>query len=1020
MFSRVFIFLIGAMFIFYQVIVIEDFYIAELMVESNISLEAETVLSILNKTGVNVQDSGGNDHTVIFSSSELVAECLIIGKESNCSCSKGYSWSNQVCYSHNCCRDAPCTENVTHITPLCIAQTPVFINGTVLTTAIWDTTKTNKLKAELEKLNGLLSLNITGPRTTSSVTADFEAALNVRLDNSMLQQIVTTLEIQLGGVIWVDTQGMVTIEGPLGSVCYKSEPKLICKFGEATASAGWNMTTQFERFELNNGSVVKLEYNCTTEEHKSCVAVRLSNVTGKWAGTYECGFTLGSLRHTARAQLNVALLPDVITMTIDPLTVDCPSPTTSISVTVKAIISRCEECYDVSWKPSHGDVITARPPQNTSRGTVYIFMETIPCKKTADPHFVNITFKNKREQEKSAQVDIPVIYAGDAFCEEDEVNGEVWPKAPAGNTVLNRTCPIGRTGYKSRTCNSPEWQDVYSYCVKEELRKVVNAADGFKKGLGATQEVANLVFEGLKNSSTDNSGFEEDMADIFASISVLNLMADGSQNVVLEEEVFPNLVTSASKMLNSTWSTVNESTRYLMSSKYLESVESLVKHIKVNRSSGFNSENLDLKFCSGSDCNLTVFDIGVNLNQTDGIMKTVAVKNIMDKLKNSYKNVEHTSLLVSATLTNNSDSSLGIQLKFPKDHDQSPEAYCVFWDIKKDDWSDVGCFLNTSDDNHTVCECNHLTSFSVLFAKSDISTKTLDMITNVGLGVSICSLVIFLFIEFLVWAAVVKSNLSHFRHTAIVNIATFLLLANCSFLASTEPKILSDTWCFVFTVCKHLFFLAMFSWMLCLSIMLVHQLIFVFSPLRKRVFMFLSSILGYVCPILIVGSSYVYYRYTDKPYYNPETCWLHYEKLLVGSAHAFFIPVGTVILANLFSMVVVIVTLLKSSVPDSSKANDKETAKSIIKVLVFLTPVFGLTWIIGFCLLLLDSNNIMFTIANYTFTILNSFQGLFLLITGCISEQKVREELLKLIMGKSKGNSESTKNLTSTTYTKDK
>uniref|UniRef100_A0A3B4TZW3 Adhesion G protein-coupled receptor F3b n=1 Tax=Seriola dumerili TaxID=41447 RepID=A0A3B4TZW3_SERDU len=285
----------------------------------------------------------------------------------------------------------------------------------------------------------------------------------------------------------------------------------------------------------------------------------------------------------------------------------------------------------------------------------------------------------------------------------------------------------------------------------------------------------------------------------------------------------------------------------------------------------------------------------------------------------------------------------------------------------------VGCVVKSSDGNRTRCECNHLTSFSVLMAKSDISTEILDMITYVGLGVSVCSLLIFLIIESLVWSAVVKTNLSHFRHTAIVNIAVFLLLADCCFLASSFPETISESTCLVLTICKHLFFLAMFSWMLCMSVMLVHQLIFVFSPLRKRVFMFLSSIVGYLCPILIVGCSYLYSKYTDKPYHNKDTCWLIFERVLEGSVHAFLLPVGTVILTNVFSMVVVIVTLMKSSVPDG-KSDEKETIKSIIKVVVFLTPVFGVTWVIGFFLLILDGDDPMFHVANYSFTILNSFQ----------------------------------------------
>lgn len=426
-------------------------------------------------------------------------------------------------------------------------------------------------------------------------------------------------------------------------------------------------------------------------------------------------------------------------------------------------------------------------------------------------------------------------------------------------------------------------------------------------------------------------------------------------------------------MLNKTWVGVNDSTLHHMSSYYLQSVESLVENIKVSRSNGITSQNLDLRFCSRSNCNVSVFDISVNLNHTTGILKTVAVKNLMGKLRNNFGHTVPTGLLISATLEDTTDSSVGIALDFPEDGANSNKPFCVFWNTTARDWSDVGCTVKTSDRHHIRCECTHLTSFSVLMAKSDISTGDLDIITNVGLGVSICSLLIFLIIESLVWSAVVKTNLSHFRHTALVNIATFRLLADCSFLASTSPETLSSSWCLVLTVCKHLFYLAMFSWMLCMSVMLIHQLIFVFTPLRKQVFMFFSSIIGYVCPMLIVGCSYVYSKYTNKPYYNRKTCWLVFERLLEGSIHAFLLPVGTITLTNLFSMAVVIVTLMKSSLPDGSK-DDKETVKSILKVVVFLTPVFGITWIIGFGLLILEKDTPMFIVANYSFTILNSFQ----------------------------------------------
>ncbi|XP_031151369.1 adhesion G protein-coupled receptor F4-like [Sander lucioperca] len=808
---------------------------------------------------------------------------------------------------------------------------------------------------------------------------------------------------------------MVTIESPSDTVNYESDPVLKCTFEEASDSAGWNMSTQYQRFELNTGSVVKLNNSCTTQEYKSCVAVTLQKVTGLWSGTYECGFTTGSVRHTAKAQLNVALLPDVITLTINPLTADCTAVPKIDKIKVTATIANSTENFDVCWSLSGGGT-NSIIKQTNGNNLVYNFDTSVSCQETPNAQYVNVTFKNTKGQIRSARVDIPVIYAGVSFCSEDGS----WPKTPDGATVINRTCEVGRVGYKSRTCQGTTWMSVSSYCVSEQLNKVVGAADNFVKGLGATQDVAMTIFSGLKNSSLLASDYSSSMADIRASVNVLDAMSNGSKNVVLQDTLFPDFINAASNMLNKTWDGANKSVVQTISSTYLQSVEGLVKNIHVNTSNGMKSSNLDLKFCSGSDCNISVFDISVNLNKTNGLMKTVAVKNLMDKLKHN-SNMDSTSLLISATLVNNNDTSLEIRLQFPqKPLNPNTKPVCVFWNTTDGEWSTVGCTAKTSDGNLTVCECNHLTSFSVLMAKSDISDPILDMITNVGLGVSICSLLIFLIVESLVWSAVVKTNLSHYRHTAIVNIAIFLLLGDCSFLASTSPQTLSETWCLVLTVCKHLFFLAMFSWMLCMSVMLVHQLIFVFSPLRKRVFMFFSSITGYVCPVLIVGSSYVYCKYTNKLYYNKDTCWLVYKGLLQGSVYAFILPIGTVILTNLFSMVVVILTLLKSSAPEGSKTDDKETVKSILKVVVFLTPVFGVTWVIGFGLLLLENNPTMFNIANYSFTILNSFQGLFLLITGVFAEQKVREELFKIITGKSKGKTESTKNLNSTTYTKDK
>uniref|UniRef100_A0A8C1I5U8 Adhesion G protein-coupled receptor F3b n=1 Tax=Cyprinus carpio TaxID=7962 RepID=A0A8C1I5U8_CYPCA len=399
--------------------------------------------------------------------------------------------------------------------------------------------------------------------------------------------------------------------------------------------------------------------------------------------------------------------------------------------------------------------------------------------------------------------------------------------------------------------------------------------------------------------------------------------------------------------------------------------EGLVKNIRINATEGYNSSNIQLQICrNGSSCNRTVFNVDVELNATADMVKTVGLQSLANRLpKLGYENATFPSIVVSSTVENNTQASVNIRMAFPNEQGASAKMSCVFWNVTELRWSNEGCEFVKGPGNLAYCECNHLTSFSMLMSKHAVSMPFLDQLTYVGLGVSICSLIVYIIIECLVWSAVVKSNLSHFRHTALLNIALCLLL--------------------------HYFFLAMFFWMLCLSVMLVHQLIFVFSHIGKKMYMILGFTIGYVCPTVTVAVTYVYYDQTrDIPYYSSKTCWLTYKSAMQGSIHAFLFPVGTIVLVNLFSMVVVIATVLKPSGAESNKKGDKDAAKSIIKVIMFLTPVFGGTWILGLFVFLMDDFTQFITyVVHYTFTIVNSLQGFFILLTGCFAEKRVCTEI---------------------------
>ncbi|KAG7259681.1 hypothetical protein CRUP_021686 [Coryphaenoides rupestris] len=885
--------------------------------------------------------------------------CLILGEVIKCDCGPGYMWTNEVCYNTTtCCSADTCTKPITdYFSTLCIP-----------------------------KFQG-----------TRDNIADFEANVSAVFETWKLLEVLGNLEMDLGADIVMDTVGLVEITSTAGPlVCYEATPVLTCTFNEVTSVAVWSLSRGDEFAELGNGSVSQITSGCGTAERPSCVVLTLQKVKGTWAGVYKCGFSEGSVQHTAQMGLAVALLPDTVEMLVDPLTIDCSEKTAedSVDVRVTTIIPNTTEGYTFM------------------DGLHYLIKSSISCKPTDEAHYVTITFLNQKEQKKATRLDMSAIYPGAPLCEEVVEDGRTWPRAPSGATVFNRTCEEGRVGYASRTCEGSTWLEVFFQCVSVVMFNVMNDADNFKQGFGATQSGAEGIFGNLLNASIKNSGSKEDIADLSVSINILTTMAQASENVALQEPLLPNMIGAASNMLNQSWGAVNATVGNSMSSNYLESMEGLVHNIVANNSKGVLSDNLQLNICDSledEDCNSDVFGVAVNLSKSQGIIKTMAVRNLAEKLQNNYKPSKTASLVVSATVQSSSNKHIDIQLDFPKEYPDYNKVRCVFWNITSHQWSEEGCMLDKSaDGNRTVCSCTHLTPFSALMSKTPLDLPFLKELTYLGLGVSICALLLFLIIEALVWSAVVKSNLSHFRHTSLVNIAISLLLADLSFLASAFPNKISETMCLVFTVCKHFFFLTMFCWMLCLSVMLVHQLIFVFNPLRKSVFMFLSSIVGYVLPMLIVGSSYVYYEYTGGDYLKKETCWLTYNGLLRGSIHAFLLPVGVVVLTNLFSMVVVILTLTKTTASDKS---DKDTAKSILKVVLFLTPAFGVTWILGFIQLLLgdmeeedsvDGTTQPFFVIfiHYAFTILNTFQ--------------VREEVLKIIMSKTSSDEKSAKNTTNT------
>ncbi|XP_031437902.1 adhesion G-protein coupled receptor F3 [Clupea harengus] len=846
----------------------------------------------------------------------------------------------------------------------------------------------------------------------NGASAEFEVTLAGVFKTAKLAKLIEGLKSSLPASISVETTGLVEMDSPSGKVPYKSKQELNCSIDDTLSTCSWFITKQGNEqpASIGNGSQVIVGSWCSNFTY-----LTLLQATGLWDGLYTCKFTDGSISHKASGNVSIDLLPDEITMISDPQTADCdvPDPDKVIGVTVKCVIlpptSPVEYTVTLSVSTFNGDPKTMVKEEGKSAENInYTCNIQVPCRERKPTIEAKCIFENSQNQNIEQNLKIPVLYNSDKFCEAEWP----WKKTKAGSTAT-QPCPPKRTGNISRTCNEEgQWQSEKNYCVSEAINKLSSSVEYFKLGLNATPEVAVEIFSGLKNNSAAGSNLT--LGDIQATIGILDGMADASSTVTLQDDSMMNdFIDSASNLLSTPW-TDDTSASESLSKNYLKAVEELVVNIKLNQSEGHNSSNIELQVCRNDDtCNRTIMGVQMALSTTAHQSKVVALKNLANLLPNNIKNTESASIVVSATLENASHHTANITLAFPFDNTSATpdKIYCVFWETNGSRWSEEGCVARMETDT-IICECSHLTSFSSLFSKEPVDSPVLSMITYIGLGISICSLLVFLFIEWLVWTAIVKSNLSHFRHTSLVNIALCLLLADCSFLASAFPLKLGEPCCFIMVLAKHFFFVAMFFWMLCLGLMLLHQLIFVFSPLRRKVYMILSFTIGYGGPTVTVGISYLYYsRWSESSYYDDTTCWLKYEGAMKGSLHAFLFPVGVITIMNLFSMVVVIMTLLRPNVSEG-KADDKETLKSILKAIVFLTPVFGGTWLLGFLMFFMERSTFG-VLLHYAFTIVNSLQGFFILVTGCLGEKRVRDEVLKYILVTKSPKSESRRNLTS-------
>ncbi|XP_044850686.1 adhesion G protein-coupled receptor E5-like [Mauremys mutica] len=362
------------------------------------------------------------------------------------------------------------------------------------------------------------------------------------------------------------------------------------------------------------------------------------------------------------------------------------------------------------------------------------------------------------------------------------------------------------------------------------------------------------------------------------------------------------------------------------------------------------------------------------------------------------------SPVVSAFISDPNPQALGLSVSIRFSHpvpEKKPDLrlLCAYWEPGSRRWATDGCTLQKLNATNTRCQCNHLTSFAVLMAFYELEDWTLDVITKVGLVISLLCLLLAI-VTFLFCRA-----LKGPRTTIHLHLCLALFIAYTVFLTGTSSTGNTEV-CGVVAGLLHYFFLAAFCWMCLEGAELYLLVVQVFTPhgLRRR-YMFL---LGYGVPALIVGVSAATY---SEGYGTARHCWLSLKKQFIWS---FLAPVCIIILVN---AVIFVVTVWKLSLKFADINPDMSQLKKLRVLTITAIAqlcVLGTTWIFG-----MFQFNQRSLVASYIFTILNSLQGLFIFLLHCLLKKQVRDEYRRwLSCGGLKGPAKSSEFSSSTTITR--
>nr|XP_039272608.1 adhesion G protein-coupled receptor L2-like [Styela clava] len=379
----------------------------------------------------------------------------------------------------------------------------------------------------------------------------------------------------------------------------------------------------------------------------------------------------------------------------------------------------------------------------------------------------------------------------------------------------------------------------------------------------------------------------------------------------------------------------------------------------------------------------------------NGLAELISQRTIIDEENNFQDYSKVNSKIISATIQSTDHST---KLKQPAlitlEHIQpsNQSHVCVYWNTKaknlSENWLSDGCTLVSTNSSHTVCSCDHLTSFAVLVNhqgfKLDQHVEILDLLTWIGLSMSLfclaLSIVTFMYFR----------SLHCTRTTIHTNLCICLFLSQLIFVAGID-LVKFPILCSVVAGALHYCFLATFVWMALEGFQLYVMLIEVFE--RNTNMAWYYSI-GYGIPAIFVALSA---GLNPVGYGTDTACWLNTDiDDTIGTIGgftpfiwAFIVPATLVAVGNVAFLFLTGITMYRHG-RKYIFYSKLRAIRSALRGTCALLCLLGTTWVIG---ILWWWEN-MITL-QYLFCIFNAFQGVYIFVFHCLMHNKVRYEYRK-------------------------